>query len=436
MDKLTELAGAVSELRNTFEKTTNKVGSLETKFEGLDSCDKEKFTKISNALDKFEEANQKMVLEQEARRAESEEFKKKIEKLSSDNNELIKSFAYKTGNKEGDISQITQETFAKLLKLERPQIQSHYSEMLKDFENSSIPTEGSASNNTIRSDIDSKGGYLVHREISNAIFKEAAEISKIEKFASTFTSNSKTLQIDIDKDEDSESTYFVNEAMEGEEETNSFDVADLTSYRQSVTVPVTRDMLRFSDKDITSLIMSRVANKLGRGAGRAFLGGSNINMPEGIMNSSKILAVDSATTNVLAFDDVLGLPVANNFKSAYADPLVSKYFFNLRTLYALRLMKDDNGQYLWNPNIASSAPSTINGFNYAIVPHMDDIASGKNPILFGDLRKAYAVLNVNGMSMIRDEYTNKKKAIVEFTWDRWLGGKVILGEAVRKLKIK
>lgn len=436
MDKIGELASAVSELRKTFENTENKIGSLETKFNGLSALDQSKVIEINKTLDKFEAANQKLIQEQEARRTESEEFKKKIEKLSSDNVELVKSFAYKNGIKDEEISQITQETFANMLRFERAEVQMKFAEALKNFESSSVPTEGAASNNTIRSDIDSKGGYLVHKQIADTILKEASEISKIEQYASTFTTNAKTLQIDIDRDEDSDSTYFVNEGMEGEEETSSFDTLDITSYRQSVTVPVTRDMLKFSDRDITSLIMSRTADKMGRGAGRAFLTGSNINMPEGIMSSSKISAVESAAAATLAFDDIIGLPVADSFKSVYADPSRSRYYFNLRTLYAMRIMKDDQGQYLWNPNIAGGAPATLNGFGYAIIPGMDDIASGKYPILFGDLKKAYGVLKVNGMTMIRDEYTNKKKAIVEFTWDRWLGGRVLLAEAVRKLKIK
>ena len=63
------------------------------------------------------------------------------------------------------------------------------------------------------------------------------------------------------------------------------------------------------------------------------------------------------------------------------------------------------------------------------------LKKAKEQFLFGDLKQAYAVLRTKGLTMIRDEYTNKKKAIIEFTWDRWMGGRIILDEAVRKLQI-
>jgi len=437
-NKMQEMMSAVSELRTTFEKTSDKVGSLEKKFNELDGLDKNKVVELNKTLDKFEALNQELVKQKEADRAEREALEKKFEALSADNSELIKTLAYQSQGRDVNPDEISKEiegTFAKLIKLEREDILANYKEALMKFEGS-VPTEGPASNATIRTDINPKGGYLVHPSIANKIFKEASEVSQIEQFCSVFTSNSKSLIVPIDRDEDTDKTYFVNEAMEGEEATTSFDQREITSYRQSVTIPVTRDQLMFSDRDITALITSKTADKLGRGASRAYLKGTHKNEPEGIMTSDKIRSVDSAATGILDFDDIIGLPVADKMKSAYADPSRSRYYFNLRTLYLLRMMKDANGQYLWSPAVDAKAPATINGFNYAIISEMDDVAQGRFPVLFGDLRQAYAVLRTAGLSMIRDEYSNKKKAIVEFTWDRWLGGKVILNEAVRKLKIK
>lgn len=431
-NKMQEMMSAVSELRNTFEKTSSKVGSLEGKFNELDGLDKNKVNKLNETLDKFETINQELIKQKEADRVEKEAFEKKFAALSADNSELIKTLAYQSQNKNFNSDGVSNEiesTFAKLIKFEKEDIAANYKEALSKFEEA-------ASNATVRTDINPKGGYLVHSSIANKIFKEASEISQLEQFCSNFSSNSKSLIIPIDREEDTDKTYFVNEAMEGEEETTSFDQKEVTSYRQSVTIPVTRDQLMFSDRDITSLIISKTADKLGKGASRAYLRGSHKNEPEGIMTSDKIRSVDSSAANTLDFDDIISLPIADGMKSAYADPSRSRYYFNLRTLYLLRTLKDNNGQYLWAPAVDAKAPATINGFNYALVSEMDDIAQGKYPVLFGDLRQAYAVLKTAGLSMIRDEYSNKKKAIVEFTFDRWLGGKVILNEAVRKLKIK
>ena len=436
-NKMNEMLSAVHELRTTFEKTTSKVEGLENKFNNLDSMDQEKVNKISEALNKFESYNQELVKQAEADRTARENLEKKFDALSKDNSELIKALSYQSESNDQDengISKETNSTFAKLIKLEREDIMANHKDELNKFEGS-VLTEGPASNSTIRTDINTKGGYLVHPTIANKIFGEASEVSQIESFCSTFTTSAKSLIIPIDRDEEADKTYFVNEAMEGEEESASYDQREITSYRQSVTVPITRDQLMFSDRDITSLISQKVVDKLGKGAARAYLRGTAKNEPEGLMSSSKIKSVLSTSVGTLDFDDIVKLPIAPGFKTAYANPAKSRYYFNLRTLTLLRLMKDSNGQYLWSPAIESKAPSTINGFSYAIVNEMDDVAQGKYPVLFGDLKQAYAVLRTKGLTMIRDEYTNKKKAIIEFTWDRWMGGRIILDEAVRKLQI-
>lgn len=436
-NKMDEMLNAVHELRTTFEKTTSKVDGLENKFNSLDGMDQEKVNKINEALNKFESYNQELVKQAEADRTARENLEKKFDALSKDNSELIKALSYQSESNDQDengISKETNSTFAKLIKLEREDIMANHKDELNKFEGS-VPTEGPASNSTIRTDINTKGGYLVNPAIANKIFKEASGVSQIESFCSTFTTSAKSLIIPIDRDEETDKTYFVNEAMEGEEESVSYDQREITSYRQSVTVPITRDQLMFSDSDITSLVSQKVVDKLGKGAARAYLRGTAKNEPEGLMSSSKIKKVFSTTIGTFDFDDIVKLPIAPGFKTAYANPATSRYYFNLRTLTLLRLMRDSNGQYLWSPAIENKAPSTINGFSYAIVNEMDDVVQDKCPVLFGDLKQAYAILRTKGLTMIRDEYTNKKKAIIEFTWDRWMGGRIILDEAVRKLQI-
>lgn len=62
--------------------------------------------------------------------------------------------------------------------------------------------------------------------------------------------------------------------------------------------------------------------------------------------------------------------------------------------------------------------------------------SNTKPIIFGDLMRGYEIFDLAGMVVIRDDYTQKKKAIVEWTFHRYLTGQVILPEAIKILKIK
>ena len=66
---------------------------------------------------------------------------------------------------------------------------------------------------------------------------------------------------------------------------------------------------------------------------------------------------------------------------------------------------------------------------------MPDIASNAYPIAYGDFRTAYLIVDRTAVEMIRDDYTQKKLAIVEFTIHRWNTGKTVMPEAIKLLKL-
>ena len=80
--------------------------------------------------------------------------------------------------------------------------------------------------------------------------------------------------------------------------------------------------------------------------------------------------------------------------------------------------------------------NTINGFPYLIADDMPDIANGSKSIAFGDFLRGYTIVDRTGLSVVRDEYTQKKLAIVEFTLNRWNTGQVTLPEAIKIITTK
>ena len=80
--------------------------------------------------------------------------------------------------------------------------------------------------------------------------------------------------------------------------------------------------------------------------------------------------------------------------------------------------------------------NTINGFQYLLANDMPDIASNSKSIAFGDFMRGYTIIDRTGVSVIRDEFAQKRKAIIEFTINRWTTGQVTLSEAITLLKTK
>jgi HK97 family phage major capsid protein len=67
---------------------------------------------------------------------------------------------------------------------------------------------------------------------------------------------------------------------------------------------------------------------------------------------------------------------------------------------------------------------------------MPAVSAGNYAMAFGDFRRAYTIVDRTGMTVVRDEFSEKRKGIVEFTMNRWNTGQVTLAEPIKLLKIK
>lgn len=402
MAEIDDVMSAVKELRNEVEKK---------------SADQEKINKLQSALDASEKKNQELVKKQaeleNAQReiAAKQEEIEKLAKASGDNSERIKELekeialhaAAPAGA--GDAWKNSEEHIA-----------------FKEYFLNGIGAK------TMRTDTDVQGGYLVHPEFAADILRQLHDVSPIRSFARVRTTSKKDLTIPVRTD--IPVAKYVGETEESPESEDKFDSETLTAYRQTVTLPVTLDLLQFSNYNVESEFAADVATAFAIGEGRAFLKGSGHKQPEGILMNSAVERIEGSASGKLVFDDVLALPA--ELKSGYKNPV---YGFNRRTLYALRTAKDQNGQYLWRMG-GENMPAVIGDYKYVIFDDMPDVAVNATPVMFGDLFAGYTILDSTQMGMIRDEYTSKKKAIIEMTWHRWNTGQVTMAEAIKLLKIK
>jgi HK97 family phage major capsid protein len=91
---------------------------------------------------------------------------------------------------------------------------------------------------------------------------------------------------------------------------------------------------------------------------------------------------------------------------------------------------------LWTPGIKTDArPATILDRPYVTAPDMPAIGAGLYPILFGDFRRAYMIIDRVVMEMMTDPFSSKATGQIEFSARRRVGGQVVLAEAIRKQKI-
>ncbi|MEE9160013.1 MAG: phage major capsid protein [Gammaproteobacteria bacterium] len=397
---LDDIMSTVTEFREASEK---RLDELESKG-SVDPLLEEKIEKIGNALDVQEEKNQELAKELEAKKAEKDEFDTRFKDIELE-------LAKKSAGNDPDWRESDEFKAFNLL-------------CAKGYEGLDVEEK-----QLLRTDQDISGGFLVPTELDSELRKLIVELDAIRSVARVRTMSVKTLEIPVRTS--IPVAEFEGEAETGVDDTSEYNAESVTAFRQSVTVPATMDLLNDSAFNIESEIASDVATSFAEGEGRNFITGDGFKKPKGFLADTRItdIARDSISASVLDADDILLL--TGDLKSGY-DPT---FILNRRTLAFIRTLKSDTGQYLWQPGINGVVMNTLAGEPYLIANSMPDIADNAFPIAFGDFRRGYEIYDRTGTTVIRDNVTRKRQAIIEWTFHRWLTGQVIIPEAITALKI-
>ncbi|QGY13246.1 phage major capsid protein [Escherichia coli] len=111
----------------------------------------------------------------------------------------------------------------------------------------------------------------------------------------------------------------------------------------------------------------------------------------------------------------------------------AKFMMNNNSLFAIRLLKDSEGNYLWRPGLELGQPSSLAGYGIAENEQMPDIAADAKAIAFGNFKRGYTIVDRIGTRILRDPYTNKP--FVGFYTTKRTGGMLVDSQAIKLLKI-
>jgi HK97 family phage major capsid protein len=106
---------------------------------------------------------------------------------------------------------------------------------------------------------------------------------------------------------------------------------------------------------------------------------------------------------------------------------------NRSTAQAIRQLKDSSNQYLWNPGLAMGSPDTLMGVPVYLAADMPVPAASSLSVVVGDFKSAYQIVDRNGISVLRDPFTDKP--FVKFYTTKRVGGDVVNFEAIKILKL-
>jgi len=279
---------------------------------------------------------------------------------------------------------------------------------------------------------DNTGGYLAPPEYVRELLKTVTEISPVRSIARVRSTGQRSIQ--VPKRDGQFSAAWVAESGTRAETTGyTVGLEELPAHELYALVDISEQNLEDSVFDLESEMQSEFAEQFAKAEGTAFVSGNSVGKPEGLLTNSSVGESNSGNGTALLADGLITL--VHSIKSEYGRN--GTFMFNRGTLSAIRKLKDTAGQYVFQAGMSLQAgvPNTILGYPYVEATDMPDVAANAYPVLFGDFRRAYMIVDRVALAVTRDPFTQATSGNVRYIARRRVGGQVIQAEAIVKQKV-
>lgn len=277
---------------------------------------------------------------------------------------------------------------------------------------------------------DSEGGYLAPDEYENTLVRKLEEQNVVRSLATVIRTESGELKIPV-LSSGGEAKWTAEGAAYNESDM-VFAQVTLSAYKLTRTLKVSEELANDSAFDLGALIADDCARAFGAAEEKAFIEGTGVNEPTGILAATGGIQdfVTAAGTTAVTFDEVFELYYA--LRAPYRKNAV--WLTNDATVKLLRKIKDGNQQYIWQPAVTAGTPDLILGRPVYTSPYMPAVAAGKVGMVFGDFGY-YWIADRQARNFRRLDELYAATGQVGFISRERVDGKLVLPEALKGLKM-
>ena len=210
---------------------------------------------------------------------------------------------------------------------------------------------------------------------------------------------------------------------------DTFGQQSIGAYKLGTAIRVSEELLNDSAFDLESYIAGEFARRIGTKEEEAFLTGDGKNKPTGVFPSAELGVTANGAS--ITFDDVIDL--YHSLRIPYLRKAV--WLLNDATIKALRKVKDNNGNYIWQPSVTAGTPDTILNRPCYCTSFAPELAAGSRPMLFGDF-SYYWIADREYRSFKRLNELYAANGQIGFLASQRVDGMLMLKEAVKALEMK
>jgi len=196
--------------------------------------------------------------------------------------------------------------------------------------------------------------------------------------------------------------------------------------------------------NVAQFITDHAATTFAQKEGISALTGNGTKQLTGLLNTAPVATDDDASPERAAAaleliplapgTSPMGVIVANGImdlvyglRAGYRAN--ARFAMNSVTQGTVRKLKDTTNQYLWAPGLANGQPATLMGYPIVTFEDMASIAANAIPILFGDFKRGYLMVDLVGLRITVDQITTP--GYIKWYIRRRVGGCVLDNYAIK-----
>lgn len=277
--------------------------------------------------------------------------------------------------------------------------------------------------NVLQEGVDSDGGYLVPVEYDKRLIDVLNEENIMRTLGTKITTSGEH-KINIAATKPAAAWIEEGGALSFGDAT--FDQIYLDAFKLHVAIKVTEELLYDSAFNLENYIITEFGKALANAEEDAFLNGDGKGKPLGIFAKTGGGQSAGTLTAALKSDDLIDL--IYSLKRPYRKN--ASFILNDATLVQVKKLKDNNGQYLWQPSYQAGEPDRILGYTVRTSAYAPTDA-----IAFGDYRY-YNIGDRGSRSFKQLNELFAGNGMIGFVAKERVDGKLVLPEAVKILGLK
>ena len=271
--------------------------------------------------------------------------------------------------------------------------------------------------------VDADGGYLVPVEYDNRLIEVLKEENIMRGLATRITTSG---EHKINIAATTPAALWVGEGGALTFGDATFDQKFVDSHKLHVAIKVTEELLYDSAFDLEKYIITQFGKALANAEEDAFLNGDGKGKPYGIFDAATGGESAGTLSADIKADDIFDL--IYKLKRPYRKG--ASFIMNDKTIAQIRKLKDNNGQFLWQPSLVAGEPDQIAGYTVRTSAYAPE-----NAIAFGD----YSYYNIADRGARSFKTLNELFAgngMVGFVAKERVDGLLLLPEAIQIMNLK